>query len=108
MGDERARQLVYPSVWLFDGKDAARPRNLMQMPAGAGTLFFSVAGSSGRTACPSFMAGANSIFTGDKLPKWAVKAEEAAARLAAKKQRPAGDLKPKAAQSAVKAKAAAT
>jgi hypothetical protein len=38
IGDERARMLVYPSVWLFDGKDAARPRNLMQMPAGAGTF----------------------------------------------------------------------
>ena len=34
IGDERARQLVYPSVWLLNG--AARP--LMQMPAGAGTF----------------------------------------------------------------------
>ena len=34
IGDERARQLVYPSVWLLDGK--ARP--LMQMPAGTGTF----------------------------------------------------------------------
>ncbi len=47
------------------------------------------------------------VFTGDKLPRWAVKAEEAAARLAAKKSRPAGDLKPKAAQSAVRSKAVA-
>lgn len=34
IGDERARQLVYPSVWLFDGR--AQP--LMQMPAGTGTF----------------------------------------------------------------------
>jgi thiol-disulfide isomerase/thioredoxin len=34
IGDERARQLVYPSVWLLDGK--AKP--LMQMPAGTGTF----------------------------------------------------------------------
>ena len=34
IGDERARALVYPSVWLLNG--AARP--LMQMPAGAGTF----------------------------------------------------------------------
>jgi thiol-disulfide isomerase/thioredoxin len=34
IGDERARQLVYPSVWLFDA--AAKP--LMQMPAGTGTF----------------------------------------------------------------------
>jgi thiol-disulfide isomerase/thioredoxin len=34
IGDERARQLVYPSVWLFDGQ--AKP--LMQMPAGTGTF----------------------------------------------------------------------
>ena len=34
IGDERARVLVYPSVWLLNG--AARP--LMQMPAGAGTF----------------------------------------------------------------------
>jgi thiol-disulfide isomerase/thioredoxin len=34
IGDERARQLVYPSVWLLNG--VARP--LMQMPAGAGTF----------------------------------------------------------------------
>lgn len=46
------------------------------------------------------------VFTGNKLPKWASTAEDAAKRLAAKKQRPAGDLKPVAAQKAVKAKAA--
>jgi hypothetical protein len=34
IGDERVRQLVYPSVWLFDGD--AKP--LMQMPAGTGTF----------------------------------------------------------------------
>ncbi len=34
MGDERARQLVYPSVWLLD----AQARPLMQMPAGNGTF----------------------------------------------------------------------
>ena len=34
IGDERARVLVYPSVWLLNG--AGRP--LMQMPAGAGTF----------------------------------------------------------------------
>jgi len=34
IGDERARQLVYPSVWLFD--TALQP--LMQMPAGTGTF----------------------------------------------------------------------
>lgn len=34
MGDVRARQLVYPSVWLLDGE--AKP--LMQMPAGTGTF----------------------------------------------------------------------
>jgi hypothetical protein len=34
IGDERARLLVYPSVWLLDGH--ARP--LMQMPAGTGTF----------------------------------------------------------------------
>jgi len=34
IGDERARQLVYPSVWLFD----ARLKPLMQMPAGTGTF----------------------------------------------------------------------
>ncbi len=34
MGDERSRQLVYPSVWLLDGQ--AKP--LMQMPAGTGTF----------------------------------------------------------------------
>lgn len=34
LGDERARQLVYPSVWLFDGQG----RTLMQMPAGTGTF----------------------------------------------------------------------
>jgi hypothetical protein len=31
LGDERARQLVYPSVWLLDGQ--LKP--LMQMPVGA-------------------------------------------------------------------------
>lgn len=34
LGDERARQLVYPSVWLLD----ALLRPLMQMPAGTGTF----------------------------------------------------------------------
>jgi len=34
LGDERARQLVYPSVWLLDGT----PKPLMQMPAGTGTF----------------------------------------------------------------------
>lgn len=34
IGDERTRQLVYPSVWLFDAD--AKP--LMQMPAGTGTF----------------------------------------------------------------------
>lgn len=34
LGDERVRQLVYPSVWLL-GPDG---RNLMQMPAGTGTF----------------------------------------------------------------------
>jgi thioredoxin-related protein len=34
LGDERVRQLVYPSVWLLDGQG----RNLMQMPAGTGTF----------------------------------------------------------------------
>ena len=34
IGDERARLLVYPSVWLLDAK--AKP--LMQMPAGTGTF----------------------------------------------------------------------
>lgn len=34
LGDERARQLVYPSVWLLDGQ--LKP--LMQMPAGTGTF----------------------------------------------------------------------
>jgi len=34
IGDERARLLVYPSVWLFD----AELKPLMQMPAGAGTF----------------------------------------------------------------------
>jgi thiol-disulfide isomerase/thioredoxin len=34
IGDERDRQLVYPSVWLF-GPDA---KPLMQMPAGTGTF----------------------------------------------------------------------
>lgn len=32
--DERARMLVYPSVWLFD----AQMKPLMQMPAGTGTF----------------------------------------------------------------------
>ncbi|PXW95592.1 thioredoxin-like protein [Sphaerotilus hippei] len=34
IGDQRARLLVYPSVWLLD----ASGRPLMQMPAGAGTF----------------------------------------------------------------------
>lgn len=34
IGDERARMLVYPSVWLLD----ARAKPLMQMPAGTGTF----------------------------------------------------------------------
>jgi thioredoxin-related protein len=34
IGDERARLLVYPSVWLFD----IRLKPLMQMPAGTGTF----------------------------------------------------------------------
>jgi hypothetical protein len=34
IGDERAKMLVYPSVWLFD----ARLKPLMQMPAGTGTF----------------------------------------------------------------------
>lgn len=34
LGDERARQLVYPSVWLLDGDG----KTLMQMPAGTGTF----------------------------------------------------------------------
>ena len=34
LGDERARMLVYPSVWLLD----ATPKPLMQMPAGTGTF----------------------------------------------------------------------
>lgn len=34
IGDERARLLVYPSVWLLDG--ALKP--LMQMPSGTGTF----------------------------------------------------------------------
>ncbi len=34
IGDERARLLVYPSVWLLD----AQARPLMQMPSGAGTF----------------------------------------------------------------------
>lgn len=37
IGDERARLLVYPSVWLFDPREA-RPKPLMQMPAGTGTF----------------------------------------------------------------------
>lgn len=34
IGDERARRLVYPTVWLLD----ATLKPLMQMPAGAGTF----------------------------------------------------------------------
>jgi len=34
IGDERARMLVYPSVWLLD----ANVKPLMQMPAGTGTF----------------------------------------------------------------------
>ena len=34
IGDERARMLVYPSVWLLD----AQLKPLMQMPAGTGTF----------------------------------------------------------------------
>lgn len=34
IGDERTRAVVYPSVWLLDGK----PKPLMQMPAGTGTF----------------------------------------------------------------------
>ena len=34
IGDERTRQVVYPSVWLLD----ARLKPLMQMPAGTGTF----------------------------------------------------------------------
>lgn len=34
IGDERARLMVYPSVWLLD----AQARPLMQMPAGTGTF----------------------------------------------------------------------
>ena len=34
INDERARMLVYPSVWLFD----SRLKPLMQMPAGTGTF----------------------------------------------------------------------
>jgi hypothetical protein len=34
IGDERARMLVYPSVWLFD----TQLKPLMQMPAGTGTF----------------------------------------------------------------------
>jgi thioredoxin-related protein len=34
IGDERARLLVYPNIWLFDA--ALKP--LMQMPSGAGTF----------------------------------------------------------------------
>jgi thiol-disulfide isomerase/thioredoxin len=34
IGDERARMLVYPSVWLLD----STPSPLMQMPAGTGTF----------------------------------------------------------------------
>jgi thioredoxin-related protein len=34
IGDERARQLVYPSVWLLDSQG----KPLMQMPAGTGTF----------------------------------------------------------------------
>ena len=35
IGDQRARLLVYPSVWLLD---AATGKPLMQMPAGTGTF----------------------------------------------------------------------
>jgi hypothetical protein len=35
IGDERARMLVYPSVWLLD---ASTLKPLMQMPAGTGTF----------------------------------------------------------------------
>ena len=45
------------------------------------------------------------MFTGAKLPKWG-KAKAEAAEALAKSQRPAGDLKPKAAQAAVRKKAA--
>lgn len=34
IGDERARQLVYPTVWLLD----AQAKPLMQMPTGTGTF----------------------------------------------------------------------
>jgi thioredoxin-related protein len=34
IGDERARMLIYPNVWLFD----AQLKPLMQMPSGAGTF----------------------------------------------------------------------
>jgi hypothetical protein len=34
IGDERARQLVYPTVWLLD----AQLKPLLQMPSGAGTF----------------------------------------------------------------------
>ncbi len=34
LGDQRARMLVYPSVWLFD----PQMKPLMQMPAGTGTF----------------------------------------------------------------------
>ncbi|NJD36268.1 MAG: thioredoxin family protein [Betaproteobacteria bacterium] len=34
IGDERTRTVVYPSVWLLDGK----PKPLMQLPAGTGTF----------------------------------------------------------------------
>lgn len=34
IGDERARKLVYPNVWLLD----ANAKPLMQMPAGTGTF----------------------------------------------------------------------
>ena len=33
-GDERARQLVYPNIWLLD----AELKPLLQMPSGAGTF----------------------------------------------------------------------
>lgn len=35
IGDERTRQLVYPSVWLLDSKNG---KPLMQMPTGTGTF----------------------------------------------------------------------
>jgi hypothetical protein len=34
IGDERARQLIYPNIWLLD----ADLKPLLQMPSGAGTF----------------------------------------------------------------------